>query len=371
MAPATSKWKEPAGAFLAHAQSAARRHDYQLDDAQLRASKELDRLYRELIRAQRKSNPIKRLFRRPAPIRGIYFWGGVGRGKTFLMDVFFEAIPVESKQRLHFHRFMQSVHHQLRDLQGQADPLRAVGSEFAQQGKLLCLDEFHITDIGDAMIMRLLLESLFDHGVVLVTTANQHPQSLYEHGLQRAQFLPAIDLIMAKMNVINVDTGTDYRLISLEKAGVFHPAADEKAEQAMLKTFIDVSGEQGQSGRSIEVEGRDIITRRNSEGVVWFDFSDICDGPRGKNDYIEISKRFHTVLISDVPPFRKSNDNARRRLTWLVDEFYDRRVKLVISAQGELSDIFSGADGGTETDRTVSRLIEMQSRNYLGEAHLA
>ena len=363
--------KEPVGPFLEHAQAAAERHAYELDDAQLRACEELDRLYRELIRAQQKTHPIKRLFRRAAPIRGIYFWGGVGRGKTFLMDAFFEAIPFESKQRLHFHRFMQGVHYRLRDLQGQTNPLRAVGYQIAQQGRLLCLDEFHVTDIGDAMIMRLLLESLFAHGVVLVTTANQHPQSLYEHGLQRAQFLPAIELLLANMSIVNIDTGTDYRLVSLEKAGVFHPKADAQAEQAMLKTFLDVSGEQGQSSCQIEIEGRDILTRRISQGVVWFDFSEICDGPRGKNDFIEISKRFHTVLISDVPPFGKNNDNARRRLTWLVDEFYDRRVKLVLSARGELSDIFARASGGTETDRTLSRLIEMQTRNYLGEAHLA
>lgn len=370
MAPATRNQKVQPGSFPGHLQAAAQRHNYQLDESQLRASKELERLYRELVGSQRRSGSIWRFFQRASLIRGIYFWGGVGRGKTFLMDVFFEAIPVESKQRLHFHRFMQRVHHRMRALQGQANPLHVVGTEFAEQGKLLCLDEFHVTDIGDAMIMRLLLESLFSHGVVLVTTANQHPQLLYEHGLQRAQFLPAISLIMENMSVVNVDSGTDYRLVSLERAGVFHPTADSKAEEAMLKTFVDVSGEQGQSAYSIEIEGRDIGTRRLSQGVVWFDFRDICDGPRGTTDYIEISKRFHTVLISNVPPFDKNNDNARRRFTWLVDEFYDRRVKLVLSAQGELAGIFSAALGGTETDRTYSRLIEMQTRSYLGEAHL-
>ena len=357
--------------FLEHARAAAQRHNYQLDEAQLRASNELDRLYRELIQEQRRGRSIWRLFQRESPVRGLYFWGGVGRGKTFLMDVFFESIPLERKQRLHFHRFMQRVHHRLRDLQGHASPLRVVASELAAQAKLLCLAEFHITDIGDAMIMRMLLESLFSRGVVLVTTANWHPESLYENGLQRAQFLPAIDLIMENMSVVNIDTGTDYRLASLEKAGVFHPKVDSFAEEAMLKTFSDVSGERGECAYPIEVEGREIGTRRLSQGVVWFDFRDICDGPRGKNDYIEVSKRFHTVLISNVPLFTTENDNARRRFTWLVDEFYDRRVKLVISAQGELADLFSGAEGGTETERTYSRLIEMQTRRYLGEAHLA
>ncbi|MGD2140027.1 MAG: cell division protein ZapE [Burkholderiales bacterium] len=356
--------------FLTHAQAAAQSHGYQLDEAQLRASRELDRLYQELIRAQRNDRSITRFFRRPPPVRGVYFWGGVGRGKTFLMDTFFEAIPLDGKQRHHFHRFMRSVHQRLRALQGQTNPLRAVGEEFAARGKLLCLDEFHVTDIGDAMIMRLLLESLFGNGVVLVTTANWHPRSLYEHGLQRAQFLPAIDLIMNSMSVVNVDAGTDYRLVSLEKAGVFHPLVDSRAEEAMLKTFCDVAGDAGECAHSIEIEGRDIGTRRLSKGVVWFDFRDICDGPRGKNDYIEISKNFHTVLISGVPRFDRTNDNARRRLTWLVDEFYDRRVKLVIAAQADLGELFSAALGAAETDRTHSRLIEMQTRKYLGEAHL-
>lgn len=356
--------------FLEHAKSAASQHGYQLDDAQLRASVELDRLYQELIQAQRRARSIKRFFRRDPVPRGIYFWGGVGRGKTFLMDVFYESVPFESKQRLHFHRFMQHVHYRLRDLQGQASPLRVVGHELAEQGRLLCLDEFHVTDIGDAMIMRLLLESLFERGVVLVTTANWHPESLYEHGLQRAQFLPAIDLIMQQMSIVNIDSGTDYRLVSLEKAGVFHASADSRAEQAMLSTFCDVCGEPGDCEVAIAIEGREIQTRRLSEGAVWFDFAEICDGPRGKNDYIEIAKQFHTVLISDVPPFTSNSDNARRRFTWLVDEFYDRRVKLVISAQGNWEAIFSAALGGTETDRTHSRLIEMQTRSYLSQPHL-
>lgn len=356
--------------FLEHANAAAQRHNYQLDDAQLRASGELGRLYQELIQVQRRANSFRRFLGRGPRLRGIYFWGGVGRGKTFLMDTFYESVPFQSKQRLHFHRFMQRVHHRLRDLQGQASPLRFVGHELAEQGKLLCLDEFHVTDIGDAMIMRLLLESLFERGVVLVTTANWHPESLYEHGLQRAQFLPAIDLIMRHMSIVNIDSGTDYRLASLEKAGVFHPTTDTLAEEAMLKTFCDVSGETGQSAYAIEVEGREIGTRRLSQGVVWFDFADICGGPRGKNDYIEIAKRYHTVLISSVPSFNRNNDNERRRFTWLVDEFYDRRVKLVISAQGDWEAIFSQALGETETDRTHSRLIEMQTRSYLCEPHL-
>jgi cell division protein ZapE len=356
--------------FLAHAHAAALRHGYQLDAAQLRASAELDRLYRELIRKNRKNGLVQRLFRREPSVRGIYLWGGVGRGKTFLMDVFFESIPLERKLRLHFHRFMQRIHHRLRDLQGETNPLRIVGTELAAKTTLICLDEFHVTDIGDAMIMRMLLESLFAEGVVLVATANWHPDSLYEHGLQRARFLPAIDLIKRNMNIVRFDAGTDYRLVSLEKAGVFHPTVDARSEEAMLTTFLDVSGEQGECGKQIEIEGRDIASKRVSQSVAWFDFKEICDSPRGKSDYIELSKRYHTVLISDVPVFTAENDNARRRFTWLVDEFYDRRVKLVLSARSDLASLFAHAQGGPESERTRSRLIEMQARRYLGEAHL-
>ncbi len=356
--------------FLVHAQAAAQRHGYQLDTAQRRASEELDRLFRQLTGARRSNGLLRQLLRRERTVRGIYLWGGVGRGKTFLMDVFFESIALEKKLRLHFHRFMQRIHHRLRDLQGETDPLRIVGAELATQARLICLDEFHVTDIGDAMIMRVLLESLFAEGVVLVTTANLPPDSLYEHGLQRARFLPAIDLLKRNLRVVELDSGTDYRLVSLEKAGVFHPTADAQSEQSMLTTFMDVSGEPGMCGQSIEVEGREIETRRVNQGVAWFDFDKICDGPRSRNDYIELSKRFHTVLISGVPVFGPENDNARRRFTWLVDEFYDRRVKLVLSAQANLPDVFAKALGGAESDRTSSRLIEMQARRYLGEAHL-
>ncbi len=356
--------------FLAHAQAAARRHGYQLDKAQLRASEELDRLYRQLTCTGGWNGFVRQLLRRERSVQGIYLWGGVGRGKTFLMDVFFETIALDGKLRLHFHRFMQRIHHRLRDLQGASDPLRIVGAEFAAQARLICLDEFHVTDIGDAMIMRVLLESLFAEGVVLVTTANLHPDSLYEHGLQRARFLPAIDLLKQNMRIVEFGSGTDYRLVSLEKAGVFHPTADAGSERSMLTTFMDVSGEEGRCEQFLEVEGRNIAARRVTEGVAWFDFDEICEGPRSRNDYIELSKRFHTVLVSGVPVFGAENDNARRRFTWLVDEFYDRRVKLVVSARADVADLFAGALGGAEAERTRSRLIEMQTRRYLHEAHL-
>ena len=356
--------------FLAHAQQAASAHGYQLDSAQLRACHELERLYTQLIEREQNGRSLLRLFRRERAPRGVYFWGGVGRGKTFLMDVFFTSIPLLRKRRVHFHRFMQDIHQRLRALQGQTDPLRIVGRELAEHSQLLCLDEFHVTDIGDAMIMRNLLEALFDHQVVLVTTANWSPDRLYEHGLQRAQFVPAIELIKQRMSIVNIESGTDYRLLMLEKGGVFHTPADAQAEVAMLQTFTDVAGEPGEVGVGIEIENRDIHALRLSGGVAWFDFGAICDGPRGQADYIELSRRFHTVLISNVPCFGRENDNARRRFTWLVDEFYDRRVKLVLTAEASVTSLFEQALGGPEKERTESRLIEMQTRRYLSEPHL-
>jgi cell division protein ZapE len=357
--------------FQEYAREAAQGHGYQLDAAQLRASDEFDRLYQDLVINEKNSRSLFRMWRRDQPAHGIYLWGGVGRGKSFLMDAFYESVPIKQKTRTHFHRFMQNIHHRLRDLQGRMNPLRMVGIELATENRLLCLDEFHVTDIGDAMLMRHLLESLFVQGVSLVTTSNLRPDKLYENGLQRAQFLPAIDLINKYTTVVNLDGGTDYRLAMLEKAGVFHAPADARAEDAMLSTFGDVSGEPGQCADAIEIEGRMIKYVRLAQGAVWFEFQEICDGPRGQADYIELAKRFHTVLISHVPCFGRENANARRRFTWLVDEFYDRRVKLVLSADADLPALFSTADGGAEIDRTVSRLIEMRTRDYLGLAHLS
>jgi cell division protein ZapE len=357
--------------FQDHAREVARGHGYRLDDAQALASDEFDRLLRVLVSNDKNRRSLFRMFRRDEPARGIYLWGGVGRGKSFLMDVFFESIPIEQKTRTHFHRFMQDVHHRLRDLQGKMNPLRTVGIELGAENRLLCLDEFHVTDIGDAMLMRYMLQSLFAQGVALVTTSNVQPERLYENGLQRAQFLPAIDLLKKHMTFVNLDNGIDYRLAMLEKAGVFHAPADVPAEAAMLSTFGDVSGEQGRCAEAIEIEGRLIPCIRLAQGAVWFEFEAICDGPRGQADYIELARRFHTVLISHVPCFSRENANARRRFTWLVDEFYDRRVKLVLSADAVLPELFSKAAGGAEADRTESRLIEMQTRSYLGLAHLS
>lgn len=298
-------------------------------------------------------------------------WGGVGRGKSFLMDAFFDSVAIARKSRVHFHRFMQDIHHRLRETQGEENPLQHVASDIAEELRLLCLDEFHVTDIGDAMLMRNLLAGLFDQGVVLVTTSNQHPDELYLHGLQRGQFLPAIELIKQHLEVVQVDGGADYRLRVLEKEGVFHYPLDAVAEAAMEHTFESVAGTSGNCDVDLEIEGRVFRSKRVAAGVAWFEFESVCSGPRGQADYIELARRFHTVLISQLRRFAAGDTDRRRRFTWLVDEFYDRRVKLILSAEDRLPELFREAGAGTETDRAVSRLIEMQTRQYLSEPHLS
>lgn len=360
---------EPDGDLQTALKQAAARHGYHLDPAQQNAAQAFERLYRALMEAEGEGRSLFRLFQRNQPLTGVYLWGGVGRGKSFLMDAFFEAIPLERKRREHYHRFMQEIHERLKSLQGEAEPLRLIGREMSRSARLLCLDEFHIADIGDAMIMRNLLDALFVHGVALVTTSNQQPDDLYQHGLQRERFLPAIDLIKKHMQVVELDGGTDYRLVALEKAGVFHCPLDEATDNAMQSTFLDIAGESG-TGDTLAIASRPIRSRRVAQGVAWFDFSELCDGPRGQADYIELARRFHTVLISAVPVFGREDTDRRRRFTWLIDEFYDRRVKLVVSAEAALNALFENTGGGSEIERTESRLIEMQTRRYLGKAHL-
>lgn len=373
--PAQAEAQEkPGGSVQTAFELAAQQHGYRLDSAQQFTIAAFERLYRELIDSERGGLSLLRLFQRSQPIAGIYLWGGVGRGKSFLMDCFYEAVPLQRKRRVHFHRFMQDVHKRLKVLQGEQEPLQLIGREMSRATRLLCLDEFQITDIGDAMIMRNLLDSVFAHGVALVTTSNQHPDALYRYGLQRAQFLPAIELIKKHMQVTALDGNTDYRLAALEKAGVFHAPLNAAAQLALYSAFLDVAGEPG-SEVDLDVEGRRIRALKVARGVAWFDFSDLCDGPRGQSDYIELAKRFHTVLVSGVPEFGRGDADRRRRFTWLIDEFYDRRVKLVVSAESEIAALFAAtADGAafdrTEIERTKSRLIEMQTRRYLGEAHL-
>jgi cell division protein ZapE len=359
------------GAFADYARQAALAHDFSLDASQLRVLGHFERLRDDLIEAEQADQSLLRVFLRQRPVRGLYLWGGVGRGKSFLMDAFFDSVPIERKNRVHFHRFMQDIHHRLRDLQGRENPLLHVARDISQQLRLLCLDEFHVTDIGDAMLMRNLLQGLFDQGLVLVTTSNQAPDGLYRDGLQRAQFLPAIELLKQHLEVVQLDGGEDYRLRVLEKGGVFHFPADTKADAAMAQTFEAIAGGPGKREVVLEIEGRTVRALRAGPGVAWLRFEELCDGPRGQADYIELARRFHTVLISGVRRLSAREPDRRRRFIWLVDEFYDRRVKLILSADVHLADLLEAIAGDVEAERAVSRLVEMQTRQYLSEPHLA
>ncbi len=367
--PAPEGRLDGAAGFAEWMERHAAKHEYTLDESQRAAVLALQRLYQDLLGLERMEASLVRLLARRRAVPGAYLWGGVGRGKSFLMDSFFACAPGRRKRRIHFHRFMQEVHHELKRLQGQADPVAAVARGLARDTRLLCLDEFHVTDIGDAMLMRRFLEGLFAEGVVLVTTSNQHPDELYRHGLQRSQFLPAIELLKKHLQVVNVDSGTDYRLRTLERVEIFHAPLDAAAESNLAGAFDAIARGEGEADRVLDIEGRGVRSRRLAEGVAWFDFAELCGGPRGKSDYIELSRNFHTVLLSRIPQIPADHKDWARRLTWLVDEFYDRRVKLICSAAVTAEKLYP-AGAGTEFDRTRSRLQEMQSRQYLAQPHL-
>jgi cell division protein ZapE len=355
----------------------AQAHGFELDASQQSAVEHFERLYEDLLGLERLEASLIRLLARKRVVRGLYLWGGVGRGKSFLMDSFFNCAPVQRKRRIHFHRFMQEIHLEMHRKTGQADPLGAIARDFAKETRLLCLDEFHIIDITDAMLMKRLLEALFEQGVVMVTTSNFEPDALYLHGLQRNQFLPAIELIKQNLKVVNVEAGTDYRLRELEKAGVYHVEAN--ADEALERAFMNIARHESADSAELEIEGRIIRARRDARGVAWFDFTELCEGPRGKADYIELARRYHTVLVSDVPRFHARDADKLRRFVWLVDEFYDRRVKLMLSAAAPPEDLVATEDESDKfqanlnislRERLVSRLTEMQTRDYLTQPHL-
>ena len=352
-------------------QTAVSKGDIQSDVAQLQAMERLQSLYLALTKQENEPGLIAKLFAKPKRelIPGLYFWGGVGRGKTFLMDLFFDSLPFEQKSRMHFHRFMRHVHHALTDLQGEADPLRKIALDFADKNRVLCFAEFFVSDITDAMILAGLLEVLFKNGVTLVATSNVEPVNLYENGLQRSKFLPAIALIEINTEILNVDSGTDYRLRVLESAEIYHYPLDRQADEVLLQSFNSLSPDAGKADIVLDIEGREIKTRFCGDGVVWFDFPDICDGPRSQNDYIEIAMLYQTVLVSNLPCFTEKSENAARRFISLVDEFYDHSVKLIISAESPILEIYQGERLKFEFQRTESRLQEMQSNEYLGREH--
>jgi cell division protein ZapE len=349
-------------------------HGYAPDPAQEHAVTRLDELRRSLESAApvRRSWP-KRIFGRSreaghAGLSGLYLWGGVGRGKTFLMDLFHAELRVPAR-RDHFHRFMKDVHGRLGGLGHVEDPLAHVAAGIAQDVRVLCLDELFVSDIADAMILSGLFSSLIGQGVTLVFTSNAPPSELYRDGLQRSRFLPAIALIERCCEVVNVDAGTDYRLRQLEKAPLYVSSAADDADAVLLGRFEAIAGTPGDTGGTLEVEGREIPTRRRSSDVVWFDFQAICAGPRGTSDYVEIARDFHTVFVSGVPAFDLTRENEARRFIALVDEFYDRNVKLVLSAAAAPGDLYRGDRLRFEFQRTRSRLAEMQSHDYLARPH--
>jgi len=340
---------------------------YASDPAQLRAVEALDRCAREWEQyKEQRSNVFRKLINRPEIPRGVYMWGGVGRGKSFLMDCFYNAVPLRRKTRLHFHEFMREVHRELVELQGTVNPLDALGKRIAHRFRLICFDEFHVADITDAMILHRLLQSLFDHGVGFVTTSNFRPDDLYPNGLHRDRILPAIALLNEKLEVVNVDHGVDYRRRTLEHLKLYHVPLGPQADAEMGRAFDELA-EVHDEDPVLHIEQREIRARRKAGGVVWFDFRTLCGGPRSQNDYLEIATQFHTVLLSDVPYMPVNLASEARRFTWLVDVLYDRRVKLIMSAAVPPEELYTEGPLAHEFPRTVSRLNEMQSAEFLAQ----
>lgn len=325
----------------------------------------LTKVYLALQEEYRARSSWKRFFRAPRLVQGVYIWGSVGIGKTFLMDCFFYTLPLKKKMRMHFHSFMRRIHHDLKQYQGEADPLVHVAKELAKETLVLCFDEFYVSDIADAMIFGRLLKALFDQRICLVATSNLKPDDLYKNGLQRSLFLPAIDLLKKNLYVLHVPTQTDYRLRHLKEAGVFYTPLDHATTEKMEKTFtLFTKGEEVVTGLPIEINGRLMSAKKRTSQVIWFDFSEICTVPRSQNDYLAIAETFSIVFISDVPVISEEDRNTICLFVSLVDVFYDARIKLVISAAEPVSQIYQRGFMILEYTRTHSRLLEMQSIDY-------
>lgn len=365
------KLKVAAQGMLDAYQSLLDARGYMADAAQMTAANALQSLYGNLLAFKvNRSSTFKRLLSPPTPPKGIYFWGGVGRGKSFLMDCFYDSVPYRRKKRLHFHSFMQQIHRDLEKYKGEPDPMLRLAEAIAKDVRLLCFDEFHVSDIADAMILGRLMDGLFANGVIIVMTSNYPPSMLYPNGLHRESFLPTIALLQKHLDVYEVDSGVDYRLRALEQVEIFHHPADAAAEKKMLDYFKMVAGEDGKKGGHIEVLGRNIETVRRGHGVIWFDFRTLCGGPRSQNDYLEISRGYHTVMLSHIPKMTMHQASEARRFTWLIDVFYDNKVKLIATADCAAEDIYTEGTQASEFKRTVSRLTEMNSREYLALPHI-
>ncbi len=346
-------------------QQALEKRGYSADAAQLAAIARLQRAYDEWADYKHsRSSRIKRFINRPAVPRGVYMWGGVGRGKSFLMDSFYSVVPLIRKTRIHFHEFMRDVHRQLDELKHIADPLDEVARRVAKKYRLICFDEFHVSDIADAMILYNLLKPLFDHGVSFIMTSNYAPDTLYPDGLHRDRMLRTIELLKERMDVINVDAGYDYRQRALEQVESYLTPLNGDTDQALRDAFARVAETEDEDTR-IDIEGREIRALRHAGGIVWFDFVTLCGGPRSQNDFLEIASRFHTVILSSIPAMSAAMSSEARRFTWLIDVFYDQRVKLLMSAAVVPEQLYTAGSLSNEFHRTVSRIVEMQSREYM------
>lgn len=351
------------------------RDEFQYDAAQENAVKHLQRLYDELVALPEKtswSDKLRGLFSKQpqARIQGLYFWGGVGRGKTYLVDTFYECLPVKRKMRIHFHRFMHRVHEELKGLDGQTDPLGIIAEKIAGETQVICFDEFFVSDITDAMILGTLFEFLFEQGIILVATSNIIPDELYRNGLQRARFLPAIALLNKHTDVVNVDSGVDYRLRTLEQAEIYHFPLDKQAVSNLHGYFVQLAPEACEHNDKLDILGREIATIKNADGVVMFEFEELCGGPRSQNDYMELSRIYHSVLLANVTQMHAAVDDKARRFIAMVDEFYERNVKLIIAADVAIDELYTTGQLEFEFRRCISRLKEMQSHDYLGKEHL-
>ena len=343
-----------------------------LDPHQALAVDRLDRVLQELVAAGPllPGGILGRLRRRrPQPVRGLYLWGGVGRGKTWLLDLFFHALPFADKKRWHYHRFMQGVHAELARLKGAAEPMPRVAARLMEGGRVLCLDEFAVNDIGDAMLLAQLLRALVAQGITLVTTSNVEPDDLYKDGLQRASFLPAIDLLKRHTEAVRLRGETDYRLRYLEQVPVYLWPPGPDADARLAQEFRRLAPETAEVDGALEVCGRPVPYIRRADDCAWFGFDALCGPPRSQADYIELARCHHTVVLSGVPVLDGSTDDRARRFVLLIDEFYDRNVKLVVSAAAPPDRLYCGERLAFEFQRTASRLVEMQSGEYLARPH--
>lgn len=352
-------------------QAASQQAAFIRDAAQARAIEHLDRLWTELMMFKRKRNRfLGRSLRSPQLPKGLYFYGGVGRGKSFLMDAFYGCLPYRRKRRVHFHAFMAEIHQRLRGLKSEANPLKAVAAEIAKETRVLCFDEFHVSDIADAMILGRLLENLFNEGVVLVATSNYAPSELYPQGQNRSSFLPTIALIEDKLTILNVDGGEDYRHRTLTAAEVFYIPANDENERKLADLFTQVTAGQVERPSEIEIHGRMLRCKKRTDKAIWFDFRMLCFGPRSQADYLYLSEHYEMIFVSGIEKLSQAERAEARRLTWLIDVMYDYRVKFCATCDVPVGEIYVEGDFAQEFVRTASRLTEMQSQEYLNLPHL-